>query len=182
MKKRKMNFLLKALIYLAVLAVLFVIAIWGTKYYFYDSDFSVKKTDLSNVSVDGIKIGMNISDIDVSKYTQTDNVVDDCDYNFEELSFKTDSKGNITYIFANYRKVDLLYGQEDTVTKAMKVNEIWNVLGENYKTDMYKPDENNYRKISKYSDTDNDVYLGIVYSRYNNELLNIIVSKNRLKD
>ena len=59
-EKKKMNFLLKALIYIGVLLLIFVVTILGTKYYFYDSDSAIKKTDLSAVSVDDIKLGQNI--------------------------------------------------------------------------------------------------------------------------
>ena len=181
MKKKKMNWFLKSLIYLGVFAVLFVATIWGTKYYFYDSDFAVKKTDLSAVSVNGIKIGMNIKEVDLSKYTQAVNVVDDCNYNYEEISLKTDDEGRIVYIVAPYKNIDLYVGQEDTTTKIRKVNEVWQVLGSNHKEELYKPDENNYRKITRFLDPDNDVYLGLIYSRYNNEILSIIVSAERIK-
>ena len=181
MKKKKMNIFLKALIYLGVLVVLFVGTIWGTKYYFYDSDFAVKKTDLSAISVNEIKIGMHISEVDLSKYTQSVNVVDECNYNYEEISLKTDDEGRIVYITAGYKNIDLYVGQEDTSTKIKKVNEVWKTLGSNHKEELYKPDENNYRKITRYLDPDNDVYLGIIYSRYNNEILSIIVSAERIK-
>jgi hypothetical protein len=181
MKKKKNNFFLKTLIYLCVLAAAFVVTVLGTKYYFYDSDYAVKKTDLSNVSIDDIKLGMNINDIDISKYTTTDKVVDKCNYNFEELSIKTDSKGNITYIVANYKKIELNVGQENS-EKISKVNTIWNTLGSNYKTEVYNPEENNYWKITRYVDSDNSIYLGIIFSRYNNEISKIILSNERIKN
>ena len=159
MKNKKNKFFSKAIIYLVGL---------------------VKKTDLRNISIDGIKIGMNINDIDVSKYTSTDEVVDKCNYNFEEISFKTDSKGVITYIVASFKKIDFKVSEDNTV-KVNKVNDIWKELGENYKTEMYKPEENNYWKITRYVDTDNSIYFGVVFSRYNNEILNVILSNQRIK-
>ena len=123
---------------------------------------------------------MNINDIDVSKYTSTDEVVDKCNYNFEEISFKTDSKGVITYIVASFKKIDFKVSEDNTV-KVNKVNDIWKELGENYKTEMYKPEENNYWKITRYVDTDNSIYFGVVFSRYNNEILNVILSNQRIK-
>ena len=62
-----------------------------------------------------------------------------------------------------------------------KVNDIWDELGDNYKTEIYKPEENNYWKISRYVDKENDVYFGIIFSRYNNEILNIILSDERIR-
>ena len=46
---------------------------------------------------------------------------------------------------------------------------------------MYKPEENNYWKIARYVDTDDDIYFGIIYSRYNNEISSIILSNERIK-
>ena len=180
MKNKKNKFFSKAIIYLVGLVIIFLVTVFATKYYFYDSDYSVKKTDLRNISIDGIKIGMNINDIDVSKYTSTDEVVDKCNYNFEEISFKTDSKGVITYIVASFKKIDFKVSEDNTV-KVNKVNDIWKELGENYKTEMYKPEENNYWKITRYVDTDNSIYFGVVFSRYNNEILNVILSDQRIK-
>ena len=98
MKKKNTNFFFKAIVYIAILAVVFLVTVLGTKYYFYDSDYAVKKTDLSDISVDGIRIGMNINEIDTSKYTTSDEIIDKCNYNFEEISFKTDSKGKWTLL------------------------------------------------------------------------------------
>lgn len=181
MKKKKLNFFSKTIIYLVSLIAIFLVTVLGTKYYFYDSDYAVKKTDLSNIAIDSIKLGMNISEVDLSKYTAIESVIDKCNYNFEELSLKTDSKGRISYIIANYKKITLDF-KEERSEKVSKVNGIWSELGSNYKTDIYKPDDNNYWKISKYVDTENSIYLGIVYSRYNNEISKIILSNERIKD
>lgn len=178
---KKHGFLYKFLISVVILIILFVVTVFGTKYYFYDSDYAVKKTDLLAVSIDGIKLGMNINDIDLSKYTNIDSFVEGCNHNFKEISIKSDSKGKIKYIVASYKDVEFDVGQESSV-KLKKVNEIWDILGKNYKTDMYNSQENNYWKISKYSDTDNHIYLGIVFSRYNNDILNVILSDERIKD
>ena len=83
MKKKKINFFFKAIVYIAILAVVFLVTVLGTKYYFYDSDYAVKKTDLSDISIDGIRIGMNINEIDTSKYTTYDEIIDKCNYNFK---------------------------------------------------------------------------------------------------
>lgn len=181
MKKKNINFFFKAIVYIAILAVVFLVTVLGTKYYFYDSDYAVKKTDLSDISIDGIRIGMNINEIDTSKYTTSDEIIDKCNYNFEEISFKTDSKGKIIYIVADFKKINLDIGQEENKEKISKVNGIFKELGSNYKTGMYKPEENNYWKIARYVDTDDDIYFGIIYSRYNNEISSIILSNERIK-
>lgn len=180
MKKKKTNFFSKSIIYIAILIVVFLVTIFGTKYYFYDSDYAVKKTDLSAISIDGVKLGMNISEVDTSVYTPIDEVIDKCNYNFKEISIKTDNKGKITYIIANFKIIDFQLGQEET-KMISKVNHIWDELGSNYKNEIYNPEENNYWKISRYIDTDNHIYLGVVFSRYNNEISKVILSSERIK-
>lgn len=180
MKNKKNKFLFKTIIYICILIAIFFITVSFTKYYFYDSDYSVKSTDLTMVSIDNIKIGMDINSVDLSNFTPIDSKVEECNYNFEELSIKTNTKGIIEYIIANFSDVDLYVGQEDTGERMKKVNEVWNVLGGNYKNENYKPEENNYWKISKYIDNDDDIYFGIIFSRYNNEMSKVILSNQRI--
>ncbi len=186
MKKNKKNsfgkFVLKMIIYIVVLVAIFGLTVWGTKYYFYDSDYSVKSTDLSIVSVDGIKIGMDLSQIDITKYSVADENIGDCNFNFEGLSFKTNEKGVVEYIIADYSKTDLYVGQDESAAKIDKVNGIWDILGKDYKASIYNSKVDNYWKIAKYSDTTNDIYLGLIYSRYNNELNKVILSNKRIQD
>lgn len=180
--KKKKNPLLKFIILVGILIVLFFVTKDATKYYFYESDYAIKKTDLSVVSIDGIKIGMNIADVDLSNYTVSANVVDGCNYNYEELSIRTDKNGKIKYIVANYNKIDLYVGQDEGTQRFKKVNDIFDILGSKYKTEMYREKEDNYRKIARYIDKDNGIYLGLVYSRFNNEMLSVILSDSRIED
>lgn len=178
--KKKMNPFAKFFIYIVVFIALFVGTIWGTKYYFYDSDYAVKKTDLSAISIDKIKLGMDYSEVDVSKYKETNITEDNCNYNFEELSIKTNSKGVITEIIAPYNKVTVSLGED--IERASKINDVWKALGSNYDNEIYRPKENNYWKITRYFDTENKIYLGIIYSRYNNEIQKIILSDHKIED
>ncbi len=180
MKNKKSKFLFKTIIYIFILVAIFFSTIFFTKFYFYDSDYSVKNTDLTMVSIDDIKVGMNINSVDLSKYVPIDSEVEECNYNFEGLSIRTNTKGVIEYIIADFSDIDLYVGQEDTGERMKKVNEVWSILGGNYKNENYKPDENNYWKISKYIDNDDDIYFGIVYSRYNNEMSKVILSSQRI--
>lgn len=186
MKNKKSNgfvrFIVKFFVGILILIGLFFLTVKGTKYYFYESDYAVKRTDLSIVAINGIKLGMKASEVDTSEYEISEEVVEDCNYNFKELSFRTNDAGVIEYIVANYSKVDLEVGQEDNSLRIKKVNEVWNLLGKNYKAELYNSEENNYWKIARYSDTENDIYLGLVYSRFNNELNKIILSNKRLTD
>ena len=179
-EKYENNYNIKSFIYIGILVAIFFGTVSFTKFYFYDSDYSVKSTELDAVAIDNIKLGMNISSIDLSKYTPIDTNVDECNYNFEELSIKTNTKGIIEYIVANFSDIELYVGQEDTGERMKKVNEVWNVLGGNYKNENYKPKENNYWKISKYIDNEDDIYFGVVFSRYNNEMSKVILSSKRI--
>ena len=180
MKNKKNKFLFNTIIYICILIAIFFITVSFTKYYFYDSDYSVKSTDLTMVSIDNIKVGMDINSVDLSNFTPIDSKVEECNYNFEELSIKTNTKGIIEYIIANFSDVDLYVGQEDTGERMKKVNEVWNVLGGNYKNENYKLEENNYWKISKYIDNDDDIYFGVIFSRYNNDISKLILSNQRI--
>jgi len=179
-QKRKMNFLSKTFIYLIILVILLVVATLFTKYYLYDSTWKVKQTDLSQVEIDGIKLGSIASDIDTSKYEYTQDKVDNCNYNYKEISYKTNSKGDIVYIIADYKKVGVNF-TSDQQEKPSKITDVWNMLGENYTKSTYKPEENNYWRICKYVDTEHGIYIGIVYSRYNNDISKIIMSKEKIK-
>lgn len=186
MKKSKKNkikkFFVKLAVYVGILVVLLVGTIWGTKYYFYDSDRNVQKTNLEAVSIDGMTLGMNINEVDLTKYTEKEEKVEDCNYNFEELSIKTNSKDEIVYIIANIKKVDFKYGQKEGIDNPKWLTTIQSVLGKKYTNETYKKQIDNSRKIARYIDLDNQIYLGLVYSRYNNEMLNVIMSKSKIKD
>ena len=71
-QKKKFGFIKKAITYFSFLIVIFAAAVFGTKYYLYDSDARVEQTDLSQVSIDGIKLYDLASDIDISKYNYTE--------------------------------------------------------------------------------------------------------------
>ncbi len=179
--KPKSNFFVKALIYLGILVVLFVGTIWGTKYYLYDSDRNIEDTDLSAVSVCGIKLGSNISEVDLSRLTETDVVQPGCNYNYKEISFKADSNGKITYIIAKYSKDTFECGQTKEKELNKSITSVRAILGDKYVEEMYQKEVDNSRKINKYTDLERDIHLGIVYSRYNNEMLQVILSIDKIK-
>ena len=179
-QKKKFGFIKKAITYFSFLIVIFAAAVFGTKYYLYDSDARVEQTDLSQVSIDGIKLYDLASDIDISKYNYTEQVTDKCNYNFRELSYKTNSKEEVDYINADFKKVDVVLSEEFT-DKPTRVKQVWDILGTNYTLDKYRPEENNYWKICRYTDSVHGIYVGIVYSRYNDEIYRIIVSNSKIK-
>ena len=77
MKNGKKKFLFKSIIYIVILVAIFFGTVSFTKFYFYDSDYSVKSTELDAVSIDDIKLGMDINSIDLSKYTPVDSKIDE---------------------------------------------------------------------------------------------------------
>lgn len=187
MKKKKkqsafLRFLIKSAVAILSLVVLFAITVWGTKYYFYDSDRNIDQTDLTAVSIDGLKLGMSIDSVDLSKYTPTENVVNNCKYNYEEISIDVNSKGEISYIYAPYKKVDLYYLQPEDAEYSKNISVIRQYLGDGYSTDQYEKEVDNSRKIAKYTDKEQGIHLGLVYSRYNNEMLVVILSDSKIKN
>ena len=110
--KKKSNFLKKSLIYLAFFAILLFATIKGTKYYFYDSDFTVKQTDLSELTIDGIKLNDIATSVDTSEYNFTDYTEPSCNYNFKEISYRANANDQIEYIVADYKKVNVKFNDE----------------------------------------------------------------------
>ena len=178
--KKKSNFLKKFLIYLAFFAILLFATIKGTKYYFYDSDLTVKQTDLSGLTIDGIKLKDIAADVDTSSYNYTDYTEPGCNYNFKELSYRSNAEDQIEYIVADYKKVNVKFNEEQA-EKLSRISDVWKALGSNYTKDTYKPEENNYWRICRYTDSKHGIYIGIVYSRYNNDIAKIIVSTRKIK-
>ena len=179
-QKKKNHFLKKALIYFIFLLVIFAATVFLTKHFLYDTDSNVEQSDLSLVTIDGIKLYDLVADTDISSYNYTEQETDKCNYNFRELSFKTNSKEEIVYINADYKKVNVNFGVE-LESKPSRLKEIWKVLGDNYTLERYKPEENNFWKICKYTDSEHGIYIGIVYSRSNDEIYRIIISNNKIK-
>lgn len=178
--KKKMSPLAKLLIYLAFFVILLVATVLGTKYYFYDSDLTVDQTDLGAITVDGIKLYDIGEEVDTSYYNYTEDVVDDCNYNFREISYKTNNNDEIVYLVADYKKVNVKFTPEQT-ERLSRITDVWDVLGDGYTKDTYKPEENNYWRICRYTDSKNGIYVGIVYSRYNNDISKLIISNSKIK-
>lgn len=177
------RFLIKTVVTILILVALFFVTVKGTKWYFYDSDINVEQTDLGEVSIDGLKLGMNIDSVDLSKYTPIETVIEDCEYNFKELSIGVNLVNEIDYIYAPYKKtLNVYYLQPADAEFSKNVSVLRQYLGENYTTDQYKKDIDNSRKIAVYTDKENGIHLGLVYSRYNNEMLAVILSKGKIKN
>ena len=178
--KKKSNFLKKSLIYLAFFAILLFATIKGTKYFFYDSDFTVKQTDLSELTIDGIKLNDIATSVDTSEYNFTDYTEPSCNYNFKEISYRANANDQIEYIVADYKKVNVKFNDEQQ-EKLSRISDVWQALGTNYTKDTYKPEENNYWRICRYTDSKHGIYLGIVYSRYNIDIAKIIIYTLKIK-
>ena len=62
------------------------------------SNLKSEHVDLSNITVDNIKIGTDISNIDFSKYTKSNKYSGDYRYKFDELLLNT-NKDKVSFIF-----------------------------------------------------------------------------------
>lgn len=122
--KKKSNFLKKSLIYLVFFAILLFATIKGTKYYFYDSDFTVKQTDLSELTIDGIKLNDIATSVDTSEYNFTDYTEPSCNYNFKEISYRANANDQIEYIVADYKKVNVKFNDEQQ-EKLSRISDVW---------------------------------------------------------
>ena len=174
-EKKRPNFFIRLLIKLFLLCIIFVASVVITRYYF-SGDSAVEETNLSNISLDNIYLNSKIDNIDLSKYTDTDTVQENCNNNYKELGIKTNTNREIEYIITNTSKVSL---NIDGETNLKRITDVQKILGNDCKIKTYSKD-NNHQKIAIYEDRANSTYLGVVYSRYNNEIIRVILSTNKI--
>ncbi|QDR82371.1 hypothetical protein [Sporomusa termitida] len=125
-------------------------------------------TDLSNITVDTIRIGSNLEDVDLAAYQASNrfrNSGGDHAYYFDELILDVDDN-KVSYIFAFDEDVLLnINGNKDIST----IEEISGLLGENY---LAKTEDREQRLIKHiYYDKEIRVVAEIVYSDYDGEFV-----------
>lgn len=134
---------------------------------------NLESTDLSNVKVDDIKLDESISDIDLTKYTKSDRFLEKKNgYNFEEIRIVTDDNSILTQVNANISDINLYVNNNN---KFSKLEDIVNVLGENYKNYWY--DKEQQLKSNQYIDSKSRIKADFVYNIYENKLVWVILNK-----
>lgn len=121
---------------------------------------TVKTTNLSDITVDGISIGDDISLLDFSNYTQTDDYDVDYKYRFDELMLDVDNETKISYIFSRFdeNKTNIMI---NNINKVKSIDDITQILGSNYYEKYY--DREQLLKTHIYYDRINNVTAEFIY-------------------
>ena len=137
-------------------------------------DKKLETTDLSNIYLDNMTIGMKINKDDLTNYTDSDRYSYDYKYKFEEIVIDTNDDDEINYLFARF---DEDYIEIKVNDKSLnKIEDVQNVLGNNYQNKNY--DREQQLKEYVYKDNDKNIKAEFVYSTNDNSLYWIILSKN----
>lgn len=134
----------------------------------------VKTTDLSQIEIDGISVGENVSLLDLNKYTETDGYNPAYRYRFDELVLDTDDEDSICYIYSRFdeNKTDIMINSIDT---SQSIDDITRILGNNF----YEKNQDREQMLKKhiYYDRINNITAEFIYadfgddsSKYNNKL------------
>jgi hypothetical protein len=137
-------------------------------------DKKLETTNLSNIYLDNMTIGMKINKDDLTNYTDSDRYSYDYKYMFEEIVIDTNDDDEINYLFARF---DEDYIEIKVNDKSLnKIEDVQNVLGNNYQNKNY--DREQQLKEYVYKDNDRNIKAEFVYSTNDNSLYWIILSKN----
>ncbi len=90
---------------------------------------------LEDISIDGIRIGDSIEQVDLSKYHKSDRYSGDYKYKFDELVIDTDENGIIKYLFAYFNEdVEIAIGDE---RKLQDIDYVKYLLGDQCEVSTY---------------------------------------------
>lgn len=138
---------------------------------------SIQSTNLSEVYIDGLKVGNSLDKFDNTKYTETDR------YNDEKYSFISEEimiankNYKISEIYGRVGKVDIIVNGESVVDD---LNDIVSKLGNNYVKSNF--DSEQLLKQYIYVDKVNDIKVSFIYRDHtykdkSNKLEYVIISK-----
>ena len=113
-------------------------------------DKKLETTNLSNIYLDNMTIGMKINKDDLTNYTDSDRYSYDYKYKFEEIVIDTNDDDEINYLFARF---DEDYIEIKVNDKSLnKIEDVQNVLGNNYQNKNYDREQ----QLKEYVYKDND--------------------------
>ena len=135
----------------------------------------VKNTDLSNVKIDNLAIGIKEDKINLDKYTESDKYSGNYKYKFEEIVIGVNDKKEIDYLYGKIdeEKINITVNNKSI----KKINNIVDILGKNYFKKNY--DNNQQLKEYVYQDYNNHIKLEVIYSTNNNDIYWLILTELR---
>jgi hypothetical protein len=171
----------------SLIAALIVVMSACTTYFGYGriKDDNLQSTDLSNVTIAGLRLGSNTNDIEMSVFRKTDRgyilygfVQDEIQTTVldetypDEVFIDVEPDGTITRIDGRVH-IGLEF-EINRVNNLQSVQEIKDLLGNNYNDYLYSR-ELGYNAIT-YTDAENSIILTFLYSLHDGELIWSILS------
>jgi uncharacterized protein YcfL len=142
---------------------------------------NLQSTDLSGIEIQGLKIGVSIEDVDLSRYTAAPSgqtSIAEYAWHFNEVDIAADEKNAITKIRSGafaYSNADdtLIFSQGSSI-----VDEVIDILGEDFEN--YWFDREQQIKANTYVDKEHGLSLTVTYDALStdNGLVWVILAKN----
>lgn len=123
------------------------------------SDSKSEHVDLSNLTVDNIKMGSDINKIDFSKYTKSNKYSGDYRYKFDELLINT-NKDKVSFIFTRLDEKGMEF-KINSKGNIKTIRDVTNLLGSDFK-DVSEDKKQSLRKRTYY-DKMNNIKADFVY-------------------
>ena len=123
------------------------------------SNLKSEHVDLSDLTVDNIKIGSDINKIDFSKYTKSNKYSGDYRYKFDELLINT-NKDKISFIFTRLDEKGTEF-KINSKGNIKTISDVTNILGADFK-DVSQDKEQSLRKRTYY-DKINNIKADFIY-------------------
>ncbi len=159
--------ILPLLSYLAVLGIVIFFFSWN------GYERKLETTDLSNIYLDELTIGMEAQAENFTSYTKSDIYSGDYKYKFEEVVVDTDEHDEISYLFGRFDENLIKIRINDQQVKTIK--DVKNVLGNHFQNKNY--DREQQLKEYIYKDHDNNIKVEIIYSTVDNKLQWITIKR-----
>ncbi|MDR0999395.1 MAG: hypothetical protein LBL96_01095 [Clostridiales bacterium] len=134
-------------------------------------DNGVQTTDLSDIEIDGLKIGTPIANADLTRYTKADISYSKYTYDYQEIRIAVNGYGLITGLQGTAGIIPFSLNGHISPTK---ISETIDILGKNHNN--YWFDSEQKIKANTYIDKEHHISLTIAYSTMDNGLVWAILS------
>ena len=137
------------------------------------SKTKLETTNLTSIYIDNITIGNYINEVDLTKYSRTNDYDNNYTYRFDELAINV-KNGVVNELFSNFIEGNLVISINGS-TDLSKIDDVENILGNNFKDAWY--DKEQGLKLYTYKDYENKIQAQFIYSNSDNILVWIKLKK-----
>ena len=131
-------------------------------------------TDLSGISIDGIRIGTPIKDVDLERYHDTGRYSGNYAYLYDEIILDTKNE-TVSYLFGRFDEPAIQISVNG-ISAFNSIDDISALLGDNCREKTYDREQHLLEHI--YYDYDHQLTAEFIYSGYDGSLLWGILSAN----